>query len=226
MTDKIIRIAIDGPGGAGKSTVAKAVANRLNIDYIDTGAMYRAIAYKFLNKGFTANSINDPDFKASVNQILDSSKVDYSQGVTTLDGEDVSKVIRTSEITAAASAFSAIPEVRKKLVALQRDMSRRKSLVMDGRDIGTNVIKDAEVKIFLTASPEKRARRRYEELIQKGLKVQYAEILSEMKKRDDDDSSRDLNPLTMAEDAIRVDSSNMNVNQVVDLICDEIEKHS
>ncbi len=226
MTDKIIRIAIDGPGGAGKSTVAKAVANRLNIDYIDTGAMYRAIAYKFSNKGFTANSINDPDFKASVNQILDSSKVDYSQGVTTLDGEDVSKAIRTSEITAAASAFSAIPEVRKKLVALQRDMSRRKSLVMDGRDIGTNVIKDAEVKIFLTASPEKRARRRYEELIQKGLKVQYAEILSEMKKRDDDDSSRDLNPLTMAEDAIRVDSSNMNVNQVVDLICDEIEKHS
>ncbi len=224
MTGKIIRIAIDGPGGAGKSTVAKAVARRLDIDYIDTGAMYRAIAYKFLSEGLTPDSMGESDFKSSMNKILAGSKVDYSQGITTLDGKDVSRDIRTSEISAAASAFSAIPEVREKLVRLQRDMACRRSLVMDGRDIGTNVIKDAEIKIFLTASPEERARRRYEELISKGQKVQYASILSEMKKRDHNDSSRSINPLVKAEDAILIDSSNMDVDQVVDLICSEIEK--
>lgn len=223
MTDNLLRVAIDGPGGAGKSTVAKAVARRLNIDYIDTGAMYRAIAYKFLKEGLTEDSIEQPGFRTAMNKILCNSKVDYSQGVTTLDGKDISKEIRTTEISSAASAFSAIPEVRAKLVKLQQDMSKQRSLVMDGRDIGTNVIKDAEVKIFLTASPEERARRRYEELTQKCQKVQYANVLSDMKKRDENDSSRALNPLVAAEDAIMVDSDNMGIEQVVNLICNVIE---
>lgn len=223
MSD-ILRIAIDGPGGAGKSTVAKAVAKKLGIDYIDTGAMYRAIAYKFISLGITADGENDEQFQALINKILASTEVDYSKGITRLDGIDVSSKIRTAEISSAASSFSAFPSVRKKLVSLQQKMAREKSLVMDGRDIGSNVIKDAELKIFLTASPEERARRRYEELCEKGDMASYAAVLCDMQARDKNDMSRQLNPLVKAEDAFELDSSNMSVDEVVDLICERAKR--
>ena len=223
MSD-ILRIAIDGPGGAGKSTVAKAVAKKLGIDYIDTGAMYRAIAYKFISLGITADGENDEQFQALINKILASTEVDYSKGITRLDGIDVSSKIRTAEISSAASSFSAFPRVRKKLVSLQQKMAREKSLVMDGRDIGSNVIKDAELKIFLTASPEERARRRYEELCEKDDMASYAAVLCDMQARDKNDMSRQLNPLVRAEDALELDSSNMSVDEVVDLICERAKQ--
>lgn len=216
---KNLRIAIDGPGGAGKSTVAKEVARKLGIDYIDTGAMYRAIAYKFISCGLKPG-IEDDGFTESLNKILVSTDVDYSRGITRLDGIDVSDKIRTAETSSAASSFSAIPSVRKKLVSLQQKMAQEKSLVMDGRDIGSNVIKDAELKIFLTASPEERARRRYEELCQKGEKVEYEVVLCEMKTRDQNDMSRELNPLVKADDAWEIDSSELTASEVVKLICD------
>ena len=223
MSD-ILRIAIDGPGGAGKSTVAKAVAKKLGIDYIDTGAMYRAIAYKFISLGITVDGENDEQFQALINKILASTEVDYSKGITRLDGIDVSSKIRTAEISSAASSFSAFPSVRKKLVSLQQKMAREKSLVMDGRDIGSNVIKDAELKIFLTASPEERARRRYEELCEKGDMASYAAVLCDMQARDKNDMSRQLNPLVKAEDAFELDSSNMSVDEVVNLICERAKQ--
>lgn len=223
MSD-ILRIAIDGPGGAGKSTVAKAVAKKLGIDYIDTGAMYRAIAYKFISLGITADGEDDEQFQALINKILASTEVDYSKGITRLDGIDVSSKIRTAEISSAASTFSAFPSVRKKLVSLQQKMAREKSLVMDGRDIGSNVIKDAELKIFLTASPEERARRRYEELCEKGDMASYAAVLCDMQARDKNDMSRQLNPLVKAEDAFELDSSNMSADEVVDLICERAKR--
>lgn len=215
-----MRIAIDGPGGAGKSTVARAVAKKLGIDYIDTGAMYRAIAYKFISFGINPGNENDERFQEAANKILASTEVDYSKGITRLDGIDVSNKIRTAEISSAASCFSALPAVRKKLVSLQQQMAQEKSLVMDGRDIGSNVIQDAELKIFLTASPEERARRRYEELREKGDNVDYAAVLCDIKTRDKNDMSRKLNPLVKAEDAFEVDSSNMAVDEVVNLICE------
>ena len=223
MSD-ILRIAIDGPGGAGKSTVAKAVAKKLGIDYIDTGAMYRAIAYKVISLGITVDGENDEQFQALINKILASTEVDYSKGITRLDGIDVSSKIRTAEISSAASSFSAFPSVRKKLVSLQQKMAREKSLVMDGRDIGSNVIKDAELKIFLTASPEERARRRYEELCEKGDMASYAAVLCDMQARDKNDMSRQLNPLVKAEDAFELDSSNMSVDEVVNLICERAKQ--
>lgn len=223
MSD-ILRIAIDGPGGAGKSTVAKAVAKKLGIDYIDTGAMYRAIAYKFMSLGIIPGKDNDAKFQDLINKILASTEVDYSKGITRLDGTDVSDKIRTAEISSAASSFSAFPSVRKKLVSLQQNMAQEKSLVMDGRDIGSNVIKDAELKIFLTASPEERARRRFEELSKKNNKVDYEAVLCDMKIRDRNDMSRQLNPLVKAEDALELDSSNMSVDEVVDLICERAKQ--
>ncbi|MDD7512356.1 MAG: (d)CMP kinase [Clostridiales bacterium] len=223
MSD-ILRIAIDGPGGAGKSTVAKAVAKKLGIDYIDTGAMYRAIAYKFMSLGIIPGKDNDAQFQDLINKILASTEVDYSKGITRLDGTDVSDKIRTAEISSTASSFSAFPSVRKKLVSLQQKMAQEKSLVMDGRDIGSNVIKDAELKIFLTASPEERARRRFEELSKKNDKVDYEAVLCDMKIRDRNDMSRQLNPLVKAEDALELDSSNMSVDEVVDLICERAKQ--
>lgn len=223
MSD-ILRIAIDGPGGAGKSTVAKAVAKKLGIDYIDTGAMYRAIAYKFMSLGIIPGKDNDAKFQDLINKILASTEVDYSKGITRLDGTDVSDKIRTTEISSAASSFSVFPSVRKKLVSLQQKMAQEKSLVMDGRDIGSNVIKDAELKIFLTASPEERARRRFEELSKKNDKVDYEAVLCDMKIRDKNDMSRQLNPLVKAEDALELDSSNMSVDEVVDLICERAKQ--
>lgn len=223
MSKNTIRVAIDGPGGAGKSTVAKLVAARENIDYIDTGAMYRALALKLLNSGIDLSKIG---LKSSedISKVLANTDIDYSRGITRLDGVDVSNEIRKPEISSAASSVSALPEVREKLVSLQREMANNKSLVMDGRDIGSNVIKNAELKIFLTASPEERAKRRFEEMISKGEIVEYKTVLSDMIARDKKDTDRELNPLVKAADAVEIDSSQLTVEQVVDFICGMIEK--
>jgi len=202
-----IRIAIDGPSGAGKSTVAKAVAKRMNIDYIDTGAMYRAVAYKIVKLGI------DPSDPIRMKEMLEGTDIDFSGGNVILDGEIANGLIRTEEISRMASEVSAIQDVRDKLVALQRRMGEEKSVVMDGRDIGTNVLKDAEYKFFLTAAPEERARRRWLELAEKGEKVEFQQVLDDIIDRDLNDSSRELNPLKQAEDAIVIDSTGKNAEE-------------
>jgi cytidylate kinase len=209
QNDVRCRIAIDGPSGVGKSTAAKIIATALDIDYIDTGAMYRAIALKILGLG-----IDIEKDSIGLAALLDETEVDFSEGKILLDGEDVSHRIRTPEVTAMASTSSALPVVREKLVSLQREMGMRKSVVMDGRDIGTNVFKDAEVKFFMTASAEVRARRRCDELISAGAPAAYDEVLAAINERDYNDSHRTINPLTKADDAIEIDTDELNVDEV------------
>lgn len=215
---QIIKIAIDGPGGAGKSTIAKLVAKELNIDYIDTGAMYRAIGYKVTK---TNTNIED---ESALKQMLDNTDIDFSDGNIYLDGENVNTEIRTPEMSLMASKVAAIGDVRNKLVALQRNMGKTKSIIMDGRDIGNNVLSDAEFKFFMTASPEERADRRYKELIEKGEKVTFEEVLEDIKQRDYNDTHRKLNPLKAAEDAIMLDTTGMTIEEVVNNILSEVQK--
>lgn len=214
---KTIRIAIDGPGGAGKSTIAMAVAKALQIDYIDTGSMYRAVALKILKEG-----IDLKDEKA-LQLMLNHTVIDFSKGNIYLDGEIISDRIRTPEISAMASACSALPMVRNKLVALQRQMGESKSIIMDGRDIGTNVLPHAEYKFFLTASPEERARRRTLELQEKGQDVKYQDVLADIEKRDFADSNRKLNPLTQAEDALLINTTGIPLDECIQLILSHIK---
>ena len=217
MTD-MIRIAVDGPSGAGKSTIAKAVAQKLSIDYIDTGAMYRAIGYKMLKEGISVDDL------AGIQNLLDTTEIDFSKGDTILDGQVVNDLIRTPEISKQASRCSAVAIVRKKLVDLQQKMGQAQSVVMDGRDIGTVVFPDAEYKFFITASPEERAKRRYKELLDKGQKVDYEQVLADITARDYNDSTRDVTPLRKAEDAIEVDTTNMSIEEVIDYICKEMKQ--
>lgn len=207
--EKLLRIAIDGPAGAGKSTMAKFLAEDLNIDYIDTGAMYRAIALKLFRTGTDCND------SEALQRLLDSTDVDFEQGHVTLDGEDVNAYIRTQEVSEMASVSSAIKAVRDKLDTLQKAMAQRKSLVMDGRDITTVVIPNAEVKIYLTASVAERARRRAAEMALKGQPCDIAQIEKEIEARDYRDSHRENSPLTIAEDAIVIDSSDMTIEEVI-----------
>lgn len=220
MEDSILRIAIDGPSGAGKSTIAKIVAGKMGIDYIDTGAMYRAIGLKMLREGVS----QDEDDTEARQEVLDRTSIDFDDGVVTLDGEDVSGKIRTPEISIAASDYSRFPEVREKLVAIQREIGHRKSVVMDGRDIGTNVFTDAQYKFFLTATPEERAKRRVKELLEKGEDVDYEATLEDIRKRDYNDTHRKLNPLKKADDAIEVDTTDMTIDEVVDTILSAINE--
>lgn len=213
----IFRIAVDGPSGAGKSTIAKLVAKDLGIDYIDTGAMYRAVGYKAF-----ISSVK-PDDKDAVKAMLDDTDIDFVQGDIILDGEIVNDKIRTSEISQKASVYSAIPEVREKLVELQRKMGTKKSVIMDGRDIGTNVLKDAEYKFFLTASAEERAERRHKELLEKGEEISFEEVLNDIKQRDHNDMTRKLNPLKRADDAIEVDTAGLTIEEVVGCVLKEIK---
>ena len=215
--DKIFKIAIDGPSGAGKSTIAKAVAKKLGIDYIDTGAMYRAIGYKMREEGVS------PDDGEALTRLLESTDIDFVNGDIILDGTVVNDKIRTSDISQRASECSALPEVREKLVQLQRSMGEKKSVIMDGRDIATNVLKDAQYKFFLTASAEDRADRRYKELVEKGERISYDEVLEDIKKRDHNDMTRKLNPLRKADDALEVDSTGLSVEEVIDKILKEIK---
>lgn len=214
---KIFRIAIDGPGGAGKSTIAKMVAKKLDIDYIDTGAMYRAVGYK-------VNKLKiDTENTDEMQKMLDETSIDFSNGNIILDGEIVNDLIRTPEMSLMASKVSALPEVREKLVVLQRAMGQKKSIIMDGRDIGTNVLTDAEYKFYMTASAEERATRRYKELIEKGEDVVYEDVLKDIEQRDYNDINRKLNPLRQAEDAILLDTTGMNIEEVVESILNEVK---
>ena len=213
---EVYRIAIDGPSGAGKSTIAKLVAARLGIDYIDTGAMYRAIGYKMKMNNIAA------DEEQKLKEMLDDTDIDFVDGDIILDGAVVNDKIRTSEISHMASICSAVPEVREKLVEIQRSMGRRKSVIMDGRDIGTNVLKDAEYKFFLTASDKERADRRHKELLEKGEDLSFDEVLNDIRTRDHNDMTRKLNPLAKAEDAVEIDSTGLNIDQVTEKILNAV----
>ncbi len=214
--NKLMRIAVDGPSGAGKSTIAKAVAKRLGIDYIDTGAMYRAIGYKMSVEGIDAGDTE------RLESMLKDTDIDFVRGDIILDGRVVSDVIRTPEMSRAASVCSALPAVRAKLVEIQRGMGAKKSVIMDGRDIGSNVLKDAEYKFFLTASPEERAQRRYEELVGKGEDVTFEQVLADIKERDHRDTTRKLNPLIKTEDAVEIDSTGLSIDEVTEKMIKEI----
>lgn len=218
----MIRIAIDGPGGAGKSTVAKSVARQLGIIYVDTGALYRTIGLHMLKNGIDpkdapAVAAALPDFT------LELKFVDGRQTVL-LDGEDVGDRIRTPEASMAASAVSAIKEVREYLLDTQRSIAAKNSVIMDGRDIGTVILPDAEVKIFLTASPEARAQRRYKELIAKGQTVTYEQVYSEMVERDKNDSTRDIAPCVPAKDAVLLDNSALDLDGTVNAVLEIVKK--
>lgn len=215
----MINIAIDGPSGAGKSTIAKSIAARKKITYLDTGAMYRAVGLKVY---LTNSDMYDENQLSNIldNLDLDIKYVNGEQKVF-LDGKDVSKDIREHHISKLASDVSAIPACRLKLVDLQRRIAEKSDCVLDGRDIGTYVLPDANVKIFLTASPEVRATRRYKELLSKGQKVEYDKVLSDINERDKNDSSRAFAPLKKADDAVEIDSSDMTIEQVIAVI-DEI----
>ena len=217
----MINIAIDGPAGAGKSSVAKAVAAKLGFIYVDTGALYRSIGVNALR-----NNIQTDDAQA-VEALLPETKVelkfiDGSQRVL-LNGEDVSEAIRMPEASMAASNVSAIPAVRAFLLDLQRDMAKNNNVIMDGRDIGTVILPDAQYKFFLTASAEVRADRRFKELAEKGINVDYKALLEEIIQRDYNDSHRETAPLKQADDAILIDSSNMNIDEVINAIVSNIK---
>ena len=206
-------IAIDGPVGAGKSTIAKLVAKKLNIIYIDTGAMYRAVGLYVVRKGFDVK--NSDEVKSVLDEINLDVRLSNDGQTIFLNGEDVTNLIRTPEISMAASAVSAVSEVREKLVEMQREMASSKSVVMDGRDIGTVVLPNATTKIFLTASLDTRADRRYKELIRKGQSVTIEDVKNDIIKRDNNDMSREASPLKQADDAILLDSTGKTLDEVV-----------
>ena len=211
-----INVALDGPSGAGKSTIAKAVAKKLEYVYVDTGALYRTIAYYVISNGFDAKDEN------AVVSCLDkiNVKLKYISGAqhVMLNGEDVSDKIRTPEISMGASAVSAIPKVREFLFDLQQDIAKHNNIIMDGRDIGTVVLPNAQVKIFLTATAEERANRRFKELQEKGDPSTYEQVLEDIKQRDYNDTHRDIAPLKKADDAVEVDSTKMTLDEVIDAI--------
>ncbi|CAB1246963.1 cytidylate kinase [Ruminococcaceae bacterium BL-6] len=207
-------IAIDGPAGAGKSSIARRIAGRLGYIYVDTGALYRAIGLHVLRGSA------DPAKEESVRPFLDGLQVSLKfvggEQRVFLNGEDVSQEIRTAPVSRAASQVSAIPAVRAFLLSLQRDIAGENDVVMDGRDIGTVVLPNAPIKIFLTASPEERARRRYEQMRKKGMEADYSQVLQDMKMRDYSDSHREISPLVRADDAILVDTTGNTLEQSVE----------
>ena len=207
-------IAIDGPAGAGKSTIAKAVAKEMGWIYADTGAMYREIALYFINNGIASDE--EEKINVAVDDISISIAFDEDgKQLVILNGEDVSGKIRTEEVSAMTSKISVYPKVREKLVNLQRELAKAQSLVMDGRDIGTTVLPDATLKVYLTASVEERARRRYLEYVQKGEEADIEEIKADIAERDYRDMHREISPLAQAEDAVLVDSSDMTIDEVI-----------
>ncbi len=218
----MIRIAIDGPGGAGKSSLAKEVARRLGIIYVDTGALYRTIGLYMLQHGI-APSDSERVVPALSDFTLELKYIDGKQ-VILLDGIDVGDSIRAPEVSLAASAVSAIKEVRDYLLNTQRSIAEKNSVIMEGRDIGTVILPNADVKIFLTASPEARARRRYNELIAKGKEVSYDQVYTEMVERDRNDSTRDIAPCKPADDAILLDNSAMTAEQTVKTVIKIVKK--
>ncbi len=217
-------IAIDGPAGAGKSTVAKAVADALKWAYVDTGAMYRAITLLAMRRGITPEESNQKDFI----DLLKSAKLNFKptcNGLNIyLNGENISEAIRQPDVTNNVSYYSKIPSVRQVLTNLQRELAKTGGIVMEGRDIGTVVLPDADNKFFITASPFERARRRQKDLIKSGYEVELQQLVQEIEQRDQIDSNRVLAPLKPAEDAIILDTSEMSVAEVVDKIVAEVGK--
>ena len=217
----MINVAIDGPAGAGKSTIAKAAAKELGFIYVDTGALYRAIAYNAVKTG----AIDD---EQKIINMLDSTKVElkYVNGVQAvyLNGEDVSAFIRTPEISMGASKVSAIPQVRAFLLNLQREIASTNNVIMDGRDIATVVLPNADVKIFLFASPECRAERRHKELIEKGEGVSFDDVLKDVNQRDYQDSHREIAPLKPSDDSIMADTSELTLQESINLIVNTIKE--
>lgn len=220
----MINIAIDGPAGAGKSTISKAAAKELGFIYIDTGALYRTVGLNAMRKGADLESDESIASTLTNDLSLELRFVDGEQRMF-LNGEDVSLAIRTPEASMAASRVSAVPAVREYLFGLQKKLAKENNCVMDGRDIGTVVLPDAKVKIFLTASPESRAKRRYDELIQKGMDVKYEDVLNDMKQRDYNDSHRAVAPLKPADDAILLDTSGFELERSVALIIKTIKEN-
>jgi len=215
-------IAIDGPSGAGKSTLAQRLAQELGFIYLDTGAMYRALALKLLRQAV------DLADDARVNEVVRQTAIDLRENggrlEVLLDGRDVAAEIRTPEVSQMASKSSALKVVRARLLELQREMGRRGSVVAEGRDIGTVIFPEAEVKVFLDASTRERARRRYQELLAAGRAVDFAETFREMEERDKRDSERDIAPLRQAADAVRVDTSSVDAESVAALVLDLVKK--
>ncbi|MEN8076269.1 (d)CMP kinase [Clostridioides difficile] len=212
-----ISVAIDGPAGAGKSTIAKLVGKKFDLMYINTGAMYRAVS--LLAK---RNNIETTDIDALI-KMIDNMEMHFENDDLILNGVNIQDEITMPEISEIVSNYASIPEVRVKLVNLQRKMSEKYNVIMDGRDIGTVVLKNSKFKFFLTATPEERARRRYIELVNRGLDVNYDKLLEDIIKRDYIDSNRAVDPLRKADDAIEIDSSNYNINEVTEIICNFIE---
>ena len=217
----MFNVAIDGPAGAGKSTIAKAAAKELGFIYVDTGALYRAIAYNAVTKGVIDDTQEIIDMLTDTNVEL--KYVDGVQAVY-LNGDDVSAYIRTPEISMGASKVSAIPQVREFLLNLQRDIAQKNNVIMDGRDIATVVLPNADVKIFLFASPECRAQRRYKELMEKGEDVTLEDVLADVNQRDYQDSHREIAPLKPSEDSVMADTSKLNLEESIQLIINIIKE--
>ncbi|MGN0524737.1 (d)CMP kinase [Eubacterium sp.] len=217
----MFNVAIDGPAGAGKSTIAKAAAKELGFIYVDTGALYRAIAYNAVTKGVIDDTQKIIDMLTDTNVEL--KYVDGVQAVY-LNGDDVSAYIRTPEISMGASKVSAIPQVREFLLNLQRDIAQKNNVIMDGRDIATVVLPNADVKIFLFASPECRAQRRYKELMEKGEDVTLEDVLADVNQRDYQDSHREIAPLKPSEDSVMADTSKLTLEESIQLIIDIIKE--
>lgn len=219
--EKHFNIALDGPSGAGKSTVAKALAKRLDIIYLDTGAMYRSLAYVAVKQGLDVND------EAAVKPMLDNLDMKIITGDSQqiiVNGENVTPFIREHYVSKAASDISALPPVRIKLVELQREIAKNDCVVLDGRDIGTYVLPDAKYKFFITATPEVRAKRRFDELKAKGDAPSYEKVLEDIKVRDYNDSHRAFAPLKQADDAVLVDTTNMSIDEVIDFVLNKMEK--
>lgn len=219
--EKHFNIALDGPSGAGKSTVAKALAKRLDIIYLDTGAMYRSLAYVAVKQGIDVND------EAAVKPMLDNLDMKIITGDSQqiiVNGENVTPFIREHYVSKAASDISALPSVRIKLVELQRKIAKNDCVVLDGRDIGTYVLPDAKYKFFITATPEVRAKRRFDELKAKGDAPSYEKVLEDIKVRDYNDSHRAFAPLKQADDAVLVDTTDMSIDEVIDFVLNKMEK--
>ena len=212
-------IAIDGPAGAGKSTVAKKISKILNLEYIDTGAMYRALTLKVIREN------KDPKNVLQVTKVLKDTHIEFNNNPIYLDGEIVDKDIRDNNINKNVSYIAIIKEVREKMVLLQQEMAKTKSVIMDGRDIATVVLTNAEYKFFVTASTKERATRRYKELIQNGEKnITLEQIIEEIEKRDNIDSNREVAPLKMSDDAILINTDNLSIDDVVSKIIDIVKE--
>ncbi|WP_150844232.1 MULTISPECIES: (d)CMP kinase [unclassified Clostridium] len=207
-----ISIAIDGPAGAGKSTIAKLIGEKYNLMYINTGSMYRAVTLFAMRKSIEPNQVGD------LCELIDTLKMYFDNDNLFVNDMDVTDELRSIEVTNNVSRYASILEVRQKLVEMQQEIAKNYNVIMDGRDIGTVVLKNATLKIFLTARAEERAKRRYDELIAKNVKVDYNNILEDIKKRDYIDSNREVDPLRKAEDAIDIDTSTMSISEVVDAI--------